>query len=144
MVLGVTGRQNVFDSSEMISSASSRVTPFSSMLMRGRVIGIEEDIDSGQLTDRAVDYVGLGGEHLDGDRDVGDGRQLDRTASFLDAALKSARWCRQPAAADSFWSLIIFSVRVSSCLAMNRGWIDRQGLLEFGHGFVEFAVIAQF
>ena len=37
MVFGVTGRQKVLDSSEMISSASSRDTPFNSIVMRREV-----------------------------------------------------------------------------------------------------------
>ena len=52
------------------------------------VVGIEKDIDSGELAHGAVDDVGLGGKHLDGDRDAGDGSEFHRAGGLMNTALQ--------------------------------------------------------
>ena len=55
----------------------------------GSVIGVEQHVDPGQLSDSVVDHVGLLGEHLDGDGDIGDGSEFHRTGRVVDLALQA-------------------------------------------------------
>ena len=108
----------------------------------GGVVGVEQDIDSGELSDGAVDHVRLAGKHLDGDGGVGDGGHLDGSACLLQTAHQAARW------ACCLRGRIGFVVdhlerAVAFLLGEEEGGIDRHGFLEGGQGFVEFAVVAQ-
>ncbi len=60
MVFGVTGRQNVFDSSAVISSASLQgdAVQVNANAARG-VIGIEQNVDAGQPADALVNRLGI-------------------------------------------------------------------------------------
>jgi hypothetical protein len=44
------------------------------------------------LADGAVDHIGFGVLHLQGDGDIGDGSQLDRASHFVHPALQAGRW----------------------------------------------------
>src|SRR5262249_26325410 len=106
------------------------------------VVGIEENIDACELTDGAVNRVGLVG-HLDGDRDVGDRSEFNRTGRFVDSTLKAGRrprslWRRIPLVVDQLLRANQF------LLGDEKRRIDIEGLLEFGDGLIELAVFAQF
>ena len=89
MVLGVTGRQKVFDSSAVICSASLQgdAIQVNVNAVRG-VIGIEENVDAGQTADGLVNGLRILGQ-LQRDGRLRNGRQLDRARWPLPCAASS-------------------------------------------------------
>ena len=139
----VTGRQKVFDSSAVISSASCEGDSVQLDLdLLRRVVGVKQDVDSGQLADGAVNRVGLVGQ-LDGDGNIRNRGEFHGAGGIVDSAFQAggrSRGLRRRI------SLVIDHLHraVQFLLGDEQGGIDGQSFLELGHGFVQLSVIAQF
>ena len=95
------------------------------------------------MSDGAVDDVGLGGQHFDGDGNVGDGRKLNRPGRVVNPALEPRR---RTGGLRLRIALVVDHLQgaVQFLLGDEQRGIDGQGFLELGDGLVQFALLAQF